>query len=156
MSAWRAYVESVFDLHAALEADLAPHGLTMGDYQVLVFLSEADDRSMRMSDLAARLQLSPSGVTRRLDGLVHAGLVERRPSATDRRVMLAVLTDRGLAKLRQAAPTHVRSVRDRLIDRLDRRDVAAMARIFGAVRDGLEADGACQAERAARAARATS
>ena len=52
----------------------------MGDYQVLVYLSEADDHAMRMCDLAARLQLSPSGLTRRLDGLVRGGLVERRPS----------------------------------------------------------------------------
>ena len=78
-TAWRAYAETVFDLNAALEADLAPHGLTLGDYQVLVYLSEADDHSMRMCDLADRLQLSPSGLTRRLDGLVRAG-VGRAPA----------------------------------------------------------------------------
>ena len=72
MSAWRSYAETVFDLNAALEADLTPHGLTLGDYQVLVYLSEATGQSMRMCDLAARLQLSPSGLTRRLDGLVRA------------------------------------------------------------------------------------
>ena len=80
MAAWRAYAETVVDLNAALEADLAPHGLTLGDYQVLVHLSEADDHAMRMCDLAAPLQLSPSGLTRRLDGLVRMGVVERRPS----------------------------------------------------------------------------
>ena len=101
MRAWRAYVETVFELNAALEADLAEHGLTLGDYQVLVFLSEADGRAMRMCDLAARLQLSPSGLTRRLDGLVRAGVVERRPSETDRRVMLAVLTPHGAAAARR-------------------------------------------------------
>ena len=62
MDAWRAYIETVVDLTAALEADLAPHGLTLGDYQVLVYLSEADAHEMRMCDLAARLQLSPSGL----------------------------------------------------------------------------------------------
>jgi DNA-binding MarR family transcriptional regulator len=140
MSAWRSYAETVFDLNAALEADLSAHGLTLGDYQVLVFLSEAEHRSMRMCDLAARLQLSPSGLTRRLDGLVRAGLVERRPSDHDRRVMLAVLTDHGLDHLGDAAPTHVESVRRHVIDRIDRRDIAAMARIFGAIRDGLHDD----------------
>jgi DNA-binding MarR family transcriptional regulator len=140
MAAWRGYAETVFDLNTALEADLAPHGLTLGDYQVLVYLSEADDRSMRMCDLAAQLQLSPSGLTRRLDGLVKAGLVERRPSEQDRRVMLAVLDDQGLRYLEAVAPTHVRSVRRHVIDRLDRADIAAMARIFGAIRDGLADD----------------
>lgn len=140
MEAWRAYVETFVDLGAALEADLAVHDLTMGDYQVLVYLSGADDRSMRMCDLATRLQLSPSGLTRRLDGLVRGGFVERRTSSEDRRVMLAVLTDDGMAKLERAAPTHVRSVRDRFIDLVERRDLAAVARSFRAVRDGLDAE----------------
>jgi DNA-binding MarR family transcriptional regulator len=140
MGAWRAYIETVFELNAALEADLAEHGLTLGDYQVLVSLSEAEDRSMRMCDLAALLQLSPSGLTRRLDGLVRAGVVERRPSPTDRRVMLAVLTLKGSAALAKAAPTHVDSVRARIMDRIDRRDLAAMERIFTAVRGGLHSE----------------
>src|SRR5688500_18751506 len=93
--AWRAFVETVFEMNGALETDLAPTGLTLGDYQVLVYLSEAPDRAMRMCDLAANLQLSPSGLTRRLDGLVRRGDVTRTPSSTDRRVMLAVLTDAG-------------------------------------------------------------
>ncbi len=86
-----------------------------------MFLSEADGRAMRMCDLAARLQLSPSGLTRRLDGLVRAGVVERRPSETDRRVMLAVLTAEGAAVLarggadarRQRAGAHLRPDRAR-------------------------------------------
>jgi DNA-binding MarR family transcriptional regulator len=144
MGAWRAYIETVFELNAALEADLAEHELTLGDYQVLVFLSEVEGRSMRMCDLAARLQLSPSGLTRRLDGLVRAHLVERRPSEADRRVMLAVLTPKGSAALEQAAPTHVESVRSRIFDQVDRRDVAAMERLFTAVHKGLHADEASQ------------
>jgi DNA-binding MarR family transcriptional regulator len=140
MGAWRAYIETVFELNAALEADLAEHGLTLGDYQVLVFLSEAEGRSMRMCDLAAQLQLSPSGLTRRLDGLVRAGLVERRPSETDRRVMLAVLTRKGSAALADAAPTHVDSVRARLFDQIDRGDLGALERIFTAVHHGLHSE----------------
>ena len=137
MAAWRAYIETVSELNAALEADLAGHGLTLGDYQVLVYLSEADESSMRMCDLAAQLRLSPSGLTRRLDGLVRAGFVERHPSDTDRRVMLAVLTRKGAAALAEAAPTHVDSVRARVFDQVDRADLGAMARIFTAVRHGL-------------------
>jgi DNA-binding MarR family transcriptional regulator len=138
MRAWRTYIETVGDLGTALEHDLAPHGLTMGDYQVLVFLSEADDRRMRMCDLSTKLQLSPSGLTRRLDGLVRAGLVQRQPSVTDRRVMLAVLTDAGMKRLEAAAPDHVASVRRHVIDRLDRDQIAAMAEIFTAIRAALD------------------
>jgi DNA-binding MarR family transcriptional regulator len=137
MAAWRSYAETVVDLNAALEADLAPHGLTLGDYQVLVHLSEAPDHEMRMCDLAARLQLSPSGLTRRLDGLVRMGVVERRPSDLDRRVMLAVLTDHGWSYLEKVAPVHVDSVRHHIIDRLARDDMAVMARIFSAIKRGL-------------------
>jgi DNA-binding MarR family transcriptional regulator len=138
MRAWRSYVETQSDLNNAIEADLAPTGVTLGDYQVLVFLSEADGRSLRMCDLADMLQLSPSGLTRRLDGLVRRGWVERRGSDVDRRVMLAVLTDRGFAELAAAAPTHVDSVRTRMIDVLDRGELESLATIFGKIRAALE------------------
>jgi DNA-binding MarR family transcriptional regulator len=141
MAAWRNYVETVGDLYAALDADLAPTGLTMGDYQVLVYLSADEERSVRMCDLAAQLQLSPSGLTRRLDGLVRSGFVERRPSEVDRRVMLAVLTDAGYARLVEAAPVHVESVRARMVDLLDAREVDAVASAFGKIRAALDADG---------------
>ena len=140
MAAWRAYIETVIDLTAALEADLAAHGLTLGDYQVLVVLSEAEGHERRMCDLAAKLQLSPSGLTRRLDGLVRGGLVARRPSETDRRVMLAVLTEAGWEHLERVAPFHVESVRRHVFDHLDGRDVNALGRIFTAIRGGLRAD----------------
>jgi DNA-binding MarR family transcriptional regulator len=138
MLAWRSYIETQSDLNNAIEADLAPTGLTLGDYQVLVFLSEADGRHLRMCDLADMLQLSPSGLTRRLDGLVRRGWVERRGSDVDRRVMLAVLTDRGFAELEAAAPTHVDSVRARMIDVLDRDELESLATIFGKIRAALE------------------
>jgi DNA-binding MarR family transcriptional regulator len=138
MRAWRSYVETQSDLNNAIEADLVPTGLTLGDYQVLVFLSEADDRQMRMCDLADMLQLSPSGLTRRLDGLVRRGWVERQGSDLDRRVMLAVLTDRGFAQLEAAAPTHVDSVRSRIVDVLDRDELEALSTIFGKIRAALE------------------
>lgn len=137
MEAWRTYIETFADLVAAIERDLAAHDLTLGDYQVLVYLSEADDRSMRMCDLAALLQLSPSGLTRRLDGLVKAGMVTRQPSTEDRRVMMGTLTDAGLEALRTAAPDHVDSVRRHIFDHLDDDQVDAMASIFAAIRKGL-------------------
>jgi DNA-binding MarR family transcriptional regulator len=138
MRAWRTYIETFGDLIAAIERDLAEHDLTLGDYQVFVYLSEAPNRSMRMCDLADLLQLSPSGLTRRLDGLVRAGLVTREPSTDDRRVMLATLTPSGFAALEAAAPDHVASVRRHIFDHLDDAQVEAMASIFQAIKDGLE------------------
>ena len=140
MAAWRTYVETVTDLENALEVDLGPTGLDPGDYQVLVYLSEAEDRAIRMCDLAASLQLSPSGLTRRLDGLVKAGWVERRPSDVDRRVMLAHLTDAGFAKLVEAAPVHVDSVRRRMIDLLTGDELDAISSAFGKIRAALDAE----------------
>lgn len=136
---WRTYVETVTDLSNAIEADLAVTGLTLGDYQVFVFLSEVDDGAMRMCDLADKLQLSPSGLTRRLDGLVRGGYIDRRSSAQDRRVMLAVLTNAGRRKLDEAYPVHLASVRRRVIDRLSAPDVDALGRIFATIQAALPA-----------------
>ena len=144
MTAWRAFIETSHDLVAALDNDLQTRfGMTLGDYEVLVFLSEAPDRQMRMCDLAARLHLSPSGLTRRLDGLVRDGMVARVPSSQDRRVLHAALTDTGFARLEQAAPCHVESVRQRLLDPLDREQVLQLGAIFLAVRETLDTDTAC-------------
>jgi DNA-binding MarR family transcriptional regulator len=140
MAAWRSFIESHDDLMTAIESDLAPTGLTLGDYQVLVYLTEAESEQLRMCDLADMLQLSPSGLTRRLDGLVRAGWVERRSSEVDRRVMLAGLTEAGRRRLAESAPTHVASVRDRMIDLLDDDDLAAVARVFRKIRRALDAD----------------
>ena len=137
MAAWRTYIESTNDLETALEADLAPTGLTTGDYQVLVYLSEAESHAVRMCDLAGSLQLSPSGLTRRLDGLVKAGWVERRGSDIDRRVMLAVLTPAGFEKLVDAAPVHVESVRRRMIDLLSEDELRALADVFTKIKRAL-------------------
>jgi len=139
LDAWRSYIETTADLSSALEADLNETGLTLGDYQVLVFLSEADDRAIRMCDLAANLQLSPSGLTRRLDGLVRNGYVDRLPSSVDRRVMLAVITEAGAAKLAGAYPVHLASVRTHIIDRLEPADVDSFGRIFTTIQAGLRA-----------------
>ncbi|MGZ4672834.1 MAG: MarR family winged helix-turn-helix transcriptional regulator [Ilumatobacteraceae bacterium] len=139
MRAWRNFIESVSLLTAAMENDLTPFGLTTGDYEVLVRLSEADSERLRMCDLAVALQLSPSGLTRRLDGLVTSGLVERVASPSDRRVMFAALTPAGRAKLEEAAPDHVASVRKRFLKGLDRDQIRSLGEIFETVRANLTA-----------------
>ena len=137
MRAWRNYVETIGALEAALEADMQPHGITMGDYEVLVRLSEADEQRMRMCDLAADLRLSPSGLTRRLDGLVRGGFVDRHSCSADRRVMYAHITPDGLDKLQTAAPDHVRGVRRHLLSRLTPEQTVQMGDIFETVRASL-------------------
>jgi len=109
---WRALINVTTGVLSVLDAELrAEHGLSLGEYEVLARLSEEPEHSLRMTDLAGRLRLSPSGITRRIDGLVRAGLVERRQCPSDRRGSNAVLTDTGMRRLREAAPAHVRGVR---------------------------------------------
>lgn len=134
MAAWRGMVEVYASVIAELEADLlAGHGLSSGDYGVLVALSEAPDERLRMCDLASQLHLSPSGLTRRIDGMVKAGLVARTPSPDDRRVMLAMLTDEGRVRLKQAAPDHVAGVRRAFLDHLSEKQIRNLGDAFAAV-----------------------
>ena len=136
MNAWLAMVEVSAAIQAAVEEDLAPPGLTNGDYGVLARLSDSPDHRLRMCDLAGALHVSPSGLTRRLDGLVREGLVAREPSAEDRRVMLAVLTDNGFERLKAAAPDHVGTVRRQFIDHLSRTQLRNIGAALRAVQNG--------------------
>jgi len=140
MAAWRAFIDTSGALSAMLELDLVGHGLTMGDYEVLVRLSEASEHQLRMCDLAGQLRLSPSGLTRRLDGLVRSGLVARVPSDCDRRVMLAVITPSGNDLLAAAAPDHVNGVRRHFLDHLTRQELRVLASSFAKVRAALAAE----------------
>src|SRR5258708_4477614 len=134
MEAWRGLVRSTTGLLATLDNELqAEHGMTLGDYEVLAHLSEARDRAIRMRALALRLRLSPSGITRRIDGLVKNGLVERRKCPSDRRGSNAVLTPLGLKTLETAAPTHVRGVREHFIDRLSPSEITQLASALSAI-----------------------
>jgi DNA-binding MarR family transcriptional regulator len=143
MAAWRGMVDAFEDVKASLAAELlVEHGINEGDYAVLVTLSEAPDERLRMCDLAERLHLSPSGITRRLDGMVKQGLVSREPSTDDRRVMLAVLTPKGKALLETAAPDHVDGVRRHFLDHLSRTQIRNLANAFAAVQRGRARAGA--------------
>src|SRR5262245_43279788 len=113
---------------AELENELeAAHGLSLGEYAVLVELSEVPEQRLRMSELAGHLHLSPSGLTRRLDLLVREGLVARETCPSDRRAVYAVLTPVGLERLETAAPDHVAGVRRHLIDRLGEEQLVQLA-----------------------------
>jgi DNA-binding MarR family transcriptional regulator len=131
LKAWRAYIEGSLRLNIQLEEDLrAATGLTMADYNVLVVLSEAPRRRLRMGELADRLVFSPSRLTYQVASMEKRGLVRRESCPDDRRGSEAVLTGDGLAKLRDSAPYHVDSVRERLIDLLDEAELATLTAIF--------------------------
>jgi DNA-binding MarR family transcriptional regulator len=87
------------------------HGLTINDYEVLHHLAQAPDRMMRRVDLAKSVLLTPSGITRLLEGLERCGYVERASCSSDARVTYALLTDEGHQKLREASATHVEGIR---------------------------------------------
>lgn len=130
LRAWQLLLQTNGRLLHRLDAELqAEHGLTLGDYEVLVVLFEERD-GLRMSTLAERMVISRSGLTRRIDGLLREGLVERRACPSDRRGTMAVITAAGRARLRRAAPTHVRGVRQHFIDRLERADLCRLTALL--------------------------
>jgi DNA-binding MarR family transcriptional regulator len=120
LAAWRTFLRAHARVVRALESELqAEQDLALTDYDVLVQLSAADDRRLRMSELADRLLLSRSGATRLVDRLVAEGLVERVMCDSDRRGQWASLTDAGYRRLRAASPAHLRGVAEHFLDRLD-------------------------------------
>lgn len=102
------------ELSASLQAE---HGLTINDYEALLLLSKAERNALRRIDLASKLVLTASGVTRLLDGLQRAGWVAKEDCESDARVTYAVLTAAGRAKLEQAACSHVQHIRSLLEER---------------------------------------
>lgn len=138
MQAWQAFLRASIRLMERLDADLEPHGISLADYEILVNLSGEPAGELRMTELAARTLVSRSGLTRRLDRLVESGLVERRSCPTDRRGVLAVLTDAGRRRLEQAAPSHVEGVRRHFLDHLEGYDIVGLAACLNAVVDSSE------------------
>jgi DNA-binding MarR family transcriptional regulator len=133
MEAWQAFLRASIRLMERLDAELESHGISLADYEILVHLSAEPAGELRMTELAARTLVSRSGLTRRLDRLVEAGLVERRSCATDRRGVFAVLTDAGRQRLDAAAPTHVEGVRRHFLTPLEGQDLMAVAASLNAI-----------------------
>ena len=124
--AWRAVLGGTVRLVDQLDHDLRHHhDLSLADYEILVHLSEAEGRRLRMAELADAALLTRSRLTHRIDRLSAAGLVCREPCATDKRGWFAVLTDTGFARLEEAVPTHVAGVRAYLVDPVDRAGLLA-------------------------------
>lgn len=127
-AAWRALARALVVVPRALGSALeAEHHLTLAEYIVLMNLSEEPDRQLRMSELAARGALTLSGMSRVVDRLARDGLVERVRCPSDARGLLAVLTPAGARRLSQAYPTHLRTVREHVMDHLGGMDLACFA-----------------------------
>jgi DNA-binding MarR family transcriptional regulator len=136
--AWRMYLDGVRLLTAALDHELqADAGLSLADYEILVRLSEAPDRRLRMSDLADLTLFSRSRLSHAVSRLEGCGWVTRASCPTDRRGTFATLTDEGFDKLVAAAPGHVESVRTHLLDPLTPEQVRQLAAIGSAMRAGF-------------------
>lgn len=128
--AWRALVGVLLRLPGALERQLVRDaGLTHFEYLVLALLSEAEDRTLRLSHLAAEADASLSRLSHVISRLERRGLVRRTPCPEERRARNAVLTDDGLALVVASAPGHVAEVRRRVFDALTADEVAQLSRI---------------------------
>lgn len=127
LETWRAFLRAHARVVRELERELAAdQDMALADYDVLVQLSAAEDRRLRMSELADRLLLSRSGATRLVDRLVADGLVERITCESDRRGQWASLTDAGYERLKRASPTHLRGVASHFLDRLSPKETATL------------------------------
>ncbi|MDR7273985.1 MarR family winged helix-turn-helix transcriptional regulator [Catenuloplanes atrovinosus] len=131
LRAWRAVIDGSWHLQTRLDDELrADTGLSISDYHVLVLLSEAPQRRLRMGEIASRLVFSPSRLTYQISAMEKRGLVRRQPCPDDRRGSEAVLTDEGLDQLRRAAPGHLTAVRRYLMDDLDEAETEVLTRVF--------------------------
>lgn len=137
--AWRAYLESTLLLFDMLDRQMQQDsGMPHGYYEILVRLSECDERQMRMSELAVRTRSSRSRLSHAVARLEDRGWVERLDCPTDRRGQVAHLTDKGFGVLAAAAPAHVDAVRKHVIDQLTPAQIAALTEIGTAIIAGLD------------------
>jgi DNA-binding MarR family transcriptional regulator len=143
---WVRFLRAHAALTRRLNADLtATHGLTLNDYEVLLHLAQAPERVLRRVDLAERLLLTPSGITRLLEGLEASGLVERARCAADGRVVYARLTDAGLERLRESSRTHLAGVDELFVGRFGDEELASLHRLLGRLSDADDDGAACAA-----------
>jgi DNA-binding MarR family transcriptional regulator len=132
VAAWLGLLRGGAAARRLLDSELqAKHGLTVVEYEALLLLSQAEERAMRRVDLAGALGLTPSGVTRLLDGLERDGLVEKGNCARDARVTYAVLTDAGRARLETSSCSHEGSVRALFEERYTAEELETLAALLG-------------------------
>ncbi|WP_405006207.1 MarR family transcriptional regulator [Kitasatospora purpeofusca] len=134
---WRAHLEVAKLLEYQLSRELQPHNLAINDYEILVVLSEAPERRLRMTDLATATLQSKSRLSHQITRMENAGLVLRQECPGDRRGLYANLTEQGWETMQRVAPCHVRSVRAHFIDRLAPEQLDAMYEALAPVAEHL-------------------
>jgi DNA-binding MarR family transcriptional regulator len=145
-TAFARLLRALAAMRRELEARLvAAHGLTVSDYEALLALAQSDEGRMRRVDLAERLTLSPSGVTRLLEGLEHAELVRKQHCADDQRVTWAVVTDAGRRTLEEAAAIHDETMRELVSARLEREELRTLVELLGRLPGGDVDGSSCRA-----------
>jgi DNA-binding MarR family transcriptional regulator len=133
---WRAFLTAHARVTRRLDEELrAEHDLSLAEYDALLTIADAPDRRIRMRQLADRVILSKSGVTRLIDRLVLDGLVERKACASDARGAEAVLTSAGLERLRRASRTHLRGIAQHFLAAVEDGDIPTIQRSMLAVAD---------------------
>ncbi len=146
LDAWRSYLQSHASIVRVLDAELAAdHGITSRDYEVLLYLAQEANQQLAMSALAERTMLTRSGITRLVDGLVNAGLIERVACPSDARVSYAKLTDAGYTKLRQAGCSHVRSIHRLFLEHFTPEEVGQLSELLSRL-PGARPGGSCTVE----------
>ena len=141
MDAWVSLLRGHAALTRALNAELVhAHGLTINDYEVLLHLARAEEHRLRRVDLAERLLLTASGITRLLDGLERAGYVCKAQCASDARVTYAVITEDGFAKLKEASETHMADIREIFEGRYSEDELVTLADLLGRLREPAGGD----------------
>lgn len=134
LAPWRAFLLAHRRVSRRLDEELrAEHDLSFGEYDALLTIAQAPDRRIRMRHLADEVVLSKSGVTRLIDRLVDDGLVERSACLADARGAEAVLTERGLARLRAASSTHLRGIDEHFLALFSDSDLEMVERVMSAV-----------------------
>jgi len=147
LAPWRAFLEAHARVTRRLDEELrAEHDLSLAEYDALLTIAEAPERTIRMRRLADRVILSKSGVTRLIDRLVLDGLVERRACASDARGAEAVLTPAGLDRLRHASRTHLRGIAEHFLAAVDAADLPTIERSMRSVVDQAGPGGADAAD----------
>lgn len=146
LGAWRSYLQSHAGIVRELDAELiAQHGITVRDYEVLLYLAQSEDRKLPMSALSERTMLTRSGITRLIDGLVGQGWIERVSCDSDARVSYARLTENGYAKLRDAGCTHVKGIERLFLANFTSDELEQLAGLLGRL-PGAMPGGACTVE----------
>ena len=135
---WRALARFFVVAPRLLDEDLQRGAhMSLSAYTILLHLSEAPGRALRMTELANRAYLSGSRTTRLVDELIADGLVAKERNAADGRGFDVTLTDEGLAALQRAYPVHLRSVRARVLDHVDRSTLPCFAKAVSAIAESL-------------------